>query len=317
MAKVVMYMDPNRRIGAIYNIGLWKALQFSSDIIIQDSESQDKNQDKLGSNTTDQSFSSELNKMVDDKRIGKYISGRLNISHLCFADDLLVFSDSQPRTASNMKSFLSSFASGCITDTYGTLISGIASTSSWKQILKARNWIAPALRYLIFEGKDINLWFDPWINGKSLKHCLNGVFEWWGNPLALNLSSWIREGIVHGVQLAKDLGVRRLWIESDSMTALAWLNGRGTIPWTAIRMLRKVHSLLNSLVDWKSSHIHREGNAPADILAAHRSAMGEEIIRPSDLWMDIREVLAQDKLQKCILEGDACRFIRHSLLSRR
>ncbi|KAK1301698.1 hypothetical protein QJS10_CPB12g00661 [Acorus calamus] len=33
-------------------------------------------------------------------------------------------------------------------------------------------------------------------------------------------------GIVHGVQLAKDLGVRRLWIESDSMTALAWLNGR-------------------------------------------------------------------------------------------
>ncbi|KAK1324851.1 hypothetical protein QJS10_CPA01g01499 [Acorus calamus] len=40
-------------------------------------------------------------------------------------------------------------------------------SSSWIAILQSREWIAPKVRYIIFEEKSINLWFVPWINGKA------------------------------------------------------------------------------------------------------------------------------------------------------
>ncbi|KAK1258730.1 Zinc finger protein KNUCKLES [Acorus gramineus] len=84
------------------------------------------------------------------------------------------------------------------------------------------------------------------------------------------------QGIVHGVRLVVDKGIKNLWIEADSTTALAWMNGKWMIPWTALRLLRKLKNLLNNLDT--SAHVHR-------------STMGEEIIDPSLLWQDIREIL--------------------------
>ncbi|KAK1308140.1 hypothetical protein QJS10_CPA09g00446 [Acorus calamus] len=94
--------------------------------------------------------------------------------------------------------------------------------------------------------------------------------------------------------LTSTLQPHKLWIESDSTTALAWLQGRGNIPWTATRSLRNIHFFLQHLEEWKSSHIHREGNSPADILAAFQSIRGESLILPQQLWKEMKEALDND-----------------------
>ncbi|KAK1326021.1 hypothetical protein QJS10_CPA01g00741 [Acorus calamus] len=79
-----------------------------------------------------------------------------------------------------------------------------------------------------------------------------------------------------GIWLAIKTWVQRLLIESDSTIAIAWIKGKGSRPLTAIRSLRLIqHGLLN-LTEWKASHIHREGNNPADLLAAFQSTREEE-----------------------------------------
>ncbi|KAK1324410.1 hypothetical protein QJS10_CPA01g02310 [Acorus calamus] len=42
--------------------------------------------------------------------------------------------------------------------------------ASWvlEHICIQRTWLKPKIRYLIFSGSQINLWHDPWVEGKSL-----------------------------------------------------------------------------------------------------------------------------------------------------
>ncbi|KAK1321207.1 hypothetical protein QJS10_CPA03g00057 [Acorus calamus] len=103
------------------------------------------------------------------------------------------------------------------------------------------------------------------------------------------------KAIEQGVKLSSTMQACKLWIETDSTTALAWLEGRGNIPWTAIRSLRNTHHYLQHLVDWKVTHIHREGNSPADILAAFKSMRGESIFLPKQIWKELEVALVQDR----------------------
>ncbi|KAK1269610.1 hypothetical protein QJS04_geneDACA008287 [Acorus gramineus] len=38
----------------------------------------------------------------------------------------------------------------------------------WPKLLASRNWIKPEIRYIIFSGRNLKAWTDPWIKGKSL-----------------------------------------------------------------------------------------------------------------------------------------------------
>ncbi|KAK1265235.1 hypothetical protein QJS04_geneDACA022453 [Acorus gramineus] len=104
------------------------------------------------------------------------------------------------------------------------------------------------------------------------------------------------KAIERGIQLGLSNAVTNLWIESDSITAIAWVHGRGCIPWTALRSIRQIHQGLHHLKCWKATHIHRECNSPADLLAAHRSSRGETLLRPQQLWIEIRTAIEEDKL---------------------
>ncbi|KAK1290058.1 hypothetical protein QJS10_CPB18g00601 [Acorus calamus] len=55
------------------------------------------------------SFSSLLNQSVKEGKVGSFIKGDLNVSHLCFADDLLVFSDCKQSSAVALTDLFSSF----------------------------------------------------------------------------------------------------------------------------------------------------------------------------------------------------------------
>ncbi|KAK1257180.1 hypothetical protein QJS04_geneDACA014728 [Acorus gramineus] len=104
------------------------------------------------------------------------------------------------------------------------------------------------------------------------------------------------KAIERGIQLGLSNAVTNLWIESDSITAIAWVHGMGCIPWTALRSIRQIHQGLHLSKCWKVSHIHREGNSPANLLAAHRSSRREMLLRPQQLWMEIRTAIEEDKL---------------------
>ncbi|KAK1309219.1 hypothetical protein QJS10_CPA09g00486 [Acorus calamus] len=103
------------------------------------------------------------------------------------------------------------------------------------------------------------------------------------------------KAIERGVLIGIAKGVDKLWIESDSTTALAWLHGKGKIPWTALRSLRHIHLNLLHFSVWKATHINREGNSPADMLASHQSSRDETIFHPHQLWPDMVEAIEQDR----------------------
>ncbi|KAK1308787.1 hypothetical protein QJS10_CPA09g00893 [Acorus calamus] len=54
--------------------------------------------------------------------------------------------------------------------------------------------ILPKVQYLIFEGKTINLWFDPWMNGKGLEQYFGHLTYDWGHPKEATLASFIKDG---------------------------------------------------------------------------------------------------------------------------
>ncbi|KAK1298658.1 hypothetical protein QJS10_CPB14g01525 [Acorus calamus] len=67
-------------------------------------------------------------------------------------------------------------------------------SSSWSIILKARLWIASKVQFIIFEGKAINIWWDPWLNGFGLKHYLGRPSYIWGPPSSASLDILIHNG---------------------------------------------------------------------------------------------------------------------------
>ncbi|KAK1324928.1 hypothetical protein QJS10_CPA01g01653 [Acorus calamus] len=101
-----------------------------------------------------------------------------------------------------------------------------------------------------------------------------------------------------GLWLAIRLNFPSIRIETDSTTACAWVLGKGSHSWSSIRSLRHIHQGLLLLQDWKITHIHREGNSPADILASFQSARGVTIIPPSQLWHELRTTLELDKVEE-------------------
>ncbi|KAK1308433.1 hypothetical protein QJS10_CPA09g01070 [Acorus calamus] len=74
------------------------------------------------------------------------------------------------------------------------------------------------------------------------------------------------------------------------------MKGMGQQPWTALRLLRKISHGLQCLEEWKITHIFREGNSPADILASTRQTMGEHLISPLHVWQELEEAIDSDKV---------------------
>ncbi|CAN1245063.1 Putative ribonuclease H protein At1g65750 [Linum grandiflorum] len=76
-------------------------------------------------------------------------------------------------------------------------------------------------------------------------------------------------GAIHGLSLAWDLGYRKVYFQMDSSCALAFLLGDPPDDARHGSCIREARQLLNR--DWEviTSHIYREGNTVADLLAHH------------------------------------------------
>ncbi|XP_042954520.1 uncharacterized protein LOC122290907 [Carya illinoinensis] len=73
-------------------------------------------------------------------------------------------------------------------------------------------------------------------------------------------------GLFYGLQYCKDLFIRRVEVELDSLLVVHWLEkGRCGI-WYLEDYWEKIQSMLATL-EFKVKHTYREGNAGADFLA--------------------------------------------------
>ncbi|KAK1308079.1 hypothetical protein QJS10_CPA09g01153 [Acorus calamus] len=98
------------------------------------------------------------------------------------------------------------------------------------------------------------------------------------------------------IRIAIQAGFQDLWVESDSTTALTWVMNKGNRPWSAIWLLRSISQGLEFIHAWRFTHIHLEGNAPADFLAAYQSAREESRIIFSGLWQELIQALELNRI---------------------
>ncbi|XP_077228479.1 uncharacterized protein LOC143861436 [Tasmannia lanceolata] len=73
--------------------------------------------------------------------------------------------------------------------------------------------------------------------------------------------------VLEGLRLASSWGLTKIWIEVDSKTAADIIMGTSKTPWKCFTHIQVIPHLLSRLVQWKVSHIWREGNSVADYLS--------------------------------------------------
>ncbi|KAF1890386.1 hypothetical protein Lal_00013640 [Lupinus albus] len=69
------------------------------------------------------------------------------------------------------------------------------------------------------------------------------------------------------IEIVHQKGWKAIWLESDSATVVNILHGKGFVPWRLMNNWRVCLMRISSM-RFKVSHIFREGNTCADMLAA-------------------------------------------------
>ncbi|KAF5182877.1 Ribonuclease h domain [Thalictrum thalictroides] len=79
------------------------------------------------------------------------------------------------------------------------------------------------------------------------------------------------QAIQVGLQLCKDLGIKRIQVRSDSKEAVDCIIGTTQATWRSRQLTSKIKALQSSFEDIQIKHIFREMNSAADWLAKHKS----------------------------------------------
>ncbi|KAF7823493.1 ribonuclease H [Senna tora] len=114
-------------------------------------------------------------------------------------------------------------------------------------------------------------------------------------------------GIVHGLELAWNLGHRRVIVEADSLVAVNMIKQGCSASHPCSSLVQRAHTWINR--DWHIfiQHSFREGNRVADRLAAegHKLPIGVHIlVDPPDFIVDL---LLEDSQER----ERASKFLRH------
>ncbi|XP_019455095.1 PREDICTED: uncharacterized protein LOC109356219 [Lupinus angustifolius] len=74
--------------------------------------------------------------------------------------------------------------------------------------------------------------------------------------------------VIMAVLIAHDNGWRSIWLECDSKVVVDIFDGSKSVPWRLSNLMNKCNSTLSSM-NFKVTHIFRQGNACADKLATY------------------------------------------------
>ncbi|KAL2466229.1 RNase H domain-containing protein [Abeliophyllum distichum] len=117
--------------------------------------------------------------------------------------------------------------------------------------------------YAINIPRDILLHVYSGIIRDSSGQCIRAFFSFYGNCTILEAEL---RAILDGIILAQRLGLSVLWVESDSTLAIHCIT-KGGGPWHIQATIRHIRHLL-ALDRDTITHIYREGNQVADLLAS-------------------------------------------------
>ncbi|CAN0854912.1 Putative ribonuclease H protein At1g65750 [Linum grandiflorum] len=119
-------------------------------------------------------------------------------------------------------------------------------------------------------GYDQHGWVDYSVRESSCRwRSYRVLFSFSANFGSCSITRAEIRGAIHGLILAWDKGFRRVHLQLDSSCALAFLLGDPPDDAKHRSCIREARQLLAR--DWKviTSHIYREGNSVADLLAYH------------------------------------------------
>ncbi|KAK1266490.1 hypothetical protein QJS04_geneDACA000329 [Acorus gramineus] len=91
-----------------------------------------------------------------------------------------------------------------------------------------------------------------------------------------------------------ELGVNHLWVESDSKVAIHWVTCSDKVPWRVRRLCKSIRADCRTFIAVKLTHIHREENAPADMLASWQSQMGYTKFLRTHVWPEFQALMDRD-----------------------
>ncbi|KAK1266749.1 hypothetical protein QJS04_geneDACA016665 [Acorus gramineus] len=101
--------------------------------------------------------------------------------------------------------------------------------------------------------------------------------------------------IGQSIKMALELGFPKLWVESDSKVALLWITSCNIVPWKVRRLINSIKEDCIKFSSIKFSHIHREGNSLADLLASSQRQMGVTWYRTSQVRPTLKDLLHRDR----------------------
>ncbi|KAJ8505060.1 hypothetical protein OPV22_005946 [Ensete ventricosum] len=107
-------------------------------------------------------------------------------------------------------------------------------SAAWKGILKARRWLRNNISYVISSGTNINMWYDPWVNGKSIFQIFGdrvrqdlGAPKDWKVSEFINNGTWCLPNPTSPDMLLLWPTIRAITIKNNSSDMLIWLHDNG------------------------------------------------------------------------------------------
>ncbi|XP_077253759.1 uncharacterized protein LOC143892780 [Tasmannia lanceolata] len=102
------------------------------------------------------------------------------------------------------------------------------------------------------------------------------------------------EAILQGIILADKLNISKIWIESDSLSAVQVINMGQNCPWAKIPTVEGIHNALSKFISWEISHIWREANGAADYLSKKDYPSKGISLPPVQLPHDLKAIITAD-----------------------
>ncbi|KAF5191731.1 RNA-directed DNA polymerase (reverse transcriptase)-related family protein [Thalictrum thalictroides] len=103
------------------------------------------------------------------------------------------------------------------------------------------------------------------------------------------------QAIQVGLQLCKDLGLKRIQVRSDSKEAVDCITGTTQATWRSKQLTSKIKALQSSFEDIQIKHIFREMNSAADWLAKHKSPNEFCMYASNPLPRELYVIICKDK----------------------
>lgn len=100
--------------------------------------------------------------------------------------------------------------------------------------------------------------------------------------------------IWRGLTLARSIGIKMIWVESDSMSAVKTINKEQSHSQKAVCCLQHIWKILKKFQKYQVTHSWRETNRAADYLSKMEISRSDIVMWPKDFHSSLRKIIAED-----------------------